>query len=110
MTAKCCGKAPDQYVNGIICDEDSPVSVEVRRAKAGEMTAADRIELVSRLIDADNISNEELGKAIADFEEKINSLNNLIGKADEYIKLEAALERDKAALEDEKAKAEALKP
>ncbi|MBR5731939.1 MAG: hypothetical protein IKX80_00685 [Lachnospiraceae bacterium] len=109
MTAKCCGKAPDQYVNGIICDEDSPVSVEVRRAKAGEMTAADRIELVSRLIDADNISNEELGKAIADFEEKINSLNNLIGKANEYSKLEAALERDKAALEDEKSKAEALK-
>ena len=102
-------QSTDQYVNGIICDEDSPVSVEVRRAKSGEMTAADRIDLVSRLIDADNVSNEELGKAVAELEKRIASLDTLIGKADDYSKLEASLENEKAVLEEEKAKAETLK-
>ena len=102
-------QSTDQYVSGIICDEDSPVSIEVRRAKNGEMPAAERIELVSRLINNDKASEKEYGNTVAKLEERIEALNNLIGKAEEYSKLEASLESDKAALDDEKAKAETLK-
>lgn len=102
-------QSTDQYVSGIICDEDSPVSIEVRRAKNGEMPAAERIELVSRLIDTDKASEKEYGNTVAKLEERIEALNNLIGKAEEYSKLEASLESDKVALDDEKAKAETLK-
>lgn len=102
-------QSTDQYVRGIACDEDSPVSIEVRKAKNGEMPAAERIELVSRLIDTDKASEKEYGNTVAKLEERIEALNNLIGKAEEYSKLEASLESDKAALDGEKAKAETLK-
>ncbi|MBR6109683.1 MAG: SMC family ATPase [Clostridia bacterium] len=102
-------QSTDQYVSGIICDEDSPVSIEVRRAKNGEMPAAERIELVSRLIETDKASEKEYGNTVAKLEERIEALNNLIGKAEEYSKLEASLEKDKADLENEKARAAALK-
>ncbi|MBQ3503586.1 MAG: SMC family ATPase [Oscillospiraceae bacterium] len=42
-----------QYISGIVCDEDSLLSQEVRKAKNGEMLMADTLLLLDRLLSQD---------------------------------------------------------
>ena len=48
-----------QYINGILCDEDDVLSLEVEKAQAGNMMTADVIELIKILIKNDKKQREE---------------------------------------------------
>jgi len=51
-----------QYISGILCDEDSPLCQEVRRAKNGELLMADTLLLLDRLLARDADLGEELSR------------------------------------------------
>ena len=106
----------NQYINGIICDEDDVLSLDVQKAKDGRMMISDVVELLTELIDKDSEESEALQRKISITEKALEDINALLTKAENYTKaqteLEAALniQSEKAPLIDEfKERAEAIR-
>ena len=80
-----------QYINGILCDEDDVISLEVEKAKSGNMMTADVIELIENLIKNDTVLSEKIQKDITNIEKNIEKANTSLSKAEEYSKAEKDL-------------------
>ena len=80
-----------QYINGILCDEDDVLSLEVEKAQAGNMMTAYVIELIKILIKNDTVLSEKVQKDITNIEKDIEKVNAHLTKADEYSKAEKDL-------------------
>ena len=87
-----------QYIGGILCEDDNPLSVSVRKAMNGEMTAEDVTELLDKLIKEDAEAKEELTGEIDKKEQKIKELTAQIAKAEEQKKAEASLKKSEEKL------------
>ena len=87
-----------QYIGGILCEDDNPLSVSVRKAMNGEMTAEDITELLDKLIKEDAEAKEELTGEIDKKEQKIKELTAQIAKAEEQKKAEASLKKSEEKL------------
>lgn len=59
-----------QYVNGVVCDEDSLLRIDVKQAKDGGMLTADVLELLEKLLQEDQKVQEKVEKSLADVEEQ----------------------------------------
>lgn len=82
----------NQYINGIICDEDDVLSLEVKKAKDGRMMISDVTKLLSTLIEKDTEESEAVQNKIRITEQTLENINALLTKAENYIKAEAELE------------------
>lgn len=82
----------NQYINGIICDEDDVLSLEVKKAKDGRMMISDVTKLLSTLIEKDTEESEAVQNEIRITEQTLENINALLTKAENYIKAEAELE------------------
>lgn len=82
----------NQYINGIICDEDDVLSLEVQKAKDGRMMISDVTKLLSTLIEKDTEESEAVQNEIKITEQTLENINALLTKAENYIKAEAELE------------------
>ena len=82
----------NQYINGIICDEDDVLSLEVQKAKDGRMMISDVVELLLALIDKDTKESEAVQNEIRTTEQTLENINALLTKAENYTKTEAELE------------------
>lgn len=60
-----------QYVDGIVCDGDSPLSSEVSRAGKGELPVTDVVELLEKLLREDTAHQERLSCALSELEGQI---------------------------------------
>lgn len=80
-----------QYINGILCDEDDVLSIELDKAKSGDMMIADTLELISALIENDTLLFEKLKNRLAETEKAIEKINIQLTKAENYEKLQKAL-------------------
>lgn len=81
-----------QYISEILCDEDDVLSIDVQKAKNGEMMTDDVIGLLLNLIEKDSaLSNTVQGKITA-LEKQLEAVNALLTKADDYKKAESDLE------------------
>lgn len=87
-----------QYIGGILCEDDNPLSVSVRKAMNGEMTTGDVTELLDKLIKEDADAKEKLTADIDKKELKIKELTALIAKAEEQKKAEASLKKSEEKL------------
>ncbi len=81
----------NQYISGILCDEDDVLSIDVQKAKSGEMMTNDVIELIERLIEKDTKLSSNVQKSIGDIEKSIDTINGKLIKADAYSKAEKEL-------------------
>ncbi len=88
-------KAISQYISGIQCDKDDVLSLEVEKAKAGQMPVADVAELLDKLIGKDKDADRDNMDALGKIGEELEQVNNRLG---------AAMALEKAKLEMEKAK------
>ena len=88
----------NQYIGGILCEDDNPLSVSVRKAMNGEMTTGDVTELLDKLIKEDADAKEKLTADIDKKELKIKELTALIAKAEEQKKAEASLKNSEEKL------------
>ena len=82
----------NQYISGIVCDEESPLINKVKNAQAGSTPVADVIELLDELILTDSNNDKKMSTKLDEIDEKINETNVLIGKAQELIKSRDRLE------------------
>jgi len=73
----------NQYISGIVCDEDDVLSVELNEVKNGYLDIADVIDLISRLIDKDKDINDKLDGELKATEKSIEGVKSRLQKAEE---------------------------
>ena len=83
----------NQYILGIVCDEDDVLSVELNEVRNGYLDISDVIDLINRLIDKDKKSNDKLNYELKVTEKKIEGVNSRLQKAEE-------IEADKKSFND----------
>ena len=70
-----------QYMAGMLWDEDSPLSPEVRAARAGQLPIAGVMALFDRLTAQDRQEQAELDVSLAELEEKLEALTARLTRA-----------------------------
>lgn len=73
-----------QYINGIVCDEDSLLAPDVRKAKDGGMLTADVMELLKKLLQEDTDIQASLDVELADIETQAEQVTALLTQAEAY--------------------------
>lgn len=87
-----------QYINGISCDENDVLSIEVEKAKSGILPTTDVIGLVDRLLSQDNDKKSVIEKSISDADKKLEIVNANLGKIEAKEKAQTALEKAQSDL------------
>ncbi|MDR1726394.1 MAG: SMC family ATPase [Acidobacteriota bacterium] len=88
-----------QYVGGIACDEDAPLSIEARKAKDGSSTTADALELLAKLIGNDRDRRDAATEALEDVGREVSQIDIAIGKAAKDASARRELEKAQVALD-----------
>ena len=87
-----------QYISSIMADEEDVLSIEAQKAKSGQMTTQDIIELIDKLIDSDNSKSDKKLEEQRIVEKELEKVNTDLGKAEELEKLKTALTKAKEGL------------
>ncbi len=75
-----------QYVDGTLCDEDNLNYKEVIKAKNGELTTSDTIELIEKLIKNDKDLEKSLNAKKEKIQKELDEVKSRIAKASEFEK------------------------
>lgn len=92
-------KSIEQYISGILVEDDNVLSIEVRKAKDNQMTSEDIMELLKKLIECDDELAKKTDEVLTQVNEELAEVNGNIGGAE-------AVEKSRQALADEKARLE----
>ena len=87
-----------QYIGGIACNEDNTLFIEVQKAKDGELTTVDTISLLEKLIADDKSTEIQIEKDKKNLQKQLDAVKSAINKANDIIKANADLEKNKADL------------
>ncbi len=88
-------KSIDQYISGIQTDLDDELSTDADKAKAGELTTAEVIELLDRLTDMDQARKDKTSAELDGVLKEIALVNERIGKVQAVQKAKEALDAAK---------------
>ena len=80
-----------QYVGGMACDPDSPLSAAVQKAKAEELPMADVMALFDRLLQEDRAVQANLNTQLADVEAELENVSSQLTQAQAYAAAKKAL-------------------
>lgn len=94
----------EQYILGISVSEEDVLKLEVDKAKKGEMTTIDIVELIEKLLDNDREKQDKLLSKTLEIDKKLEAVNLNIGKAEELNKIKKQLSEAKNQLEELKNK------
>ena len=83
-----------QYVGGMVCDGDSPISVDVKKAKAGELPIADVMALFEKLLREDHETETRLNTQLAETESELEQINAQLTQAESYAAAKKSLEEN----------------
>ena len=89
-----------QYIGGIVCDGDSPLSVDAKKAKAGQLPITDVMELFEKLLQVDRDAEKQLDTNLAEIEVELERITAQLTQAESYAAAKKSLR------ENEKAEAE----
>lgn len=73
-----------QYIDGITCGEDSPLSPDVKKAQDGLLPTADILELLHKLLREDENAQSALEGDLKDLESHMETLTSQITQAKAY--------------------------
>ena len=82
-----------QYIQGMQCEEESPLFAQAEAARAGELPAAEVQDLFSQLIARDENAQAELEKQTREVNRDLEEASALLGQAEELRKAEIRLAR-----------------
>ena len=85
-----------QYIGGIVCDEDSVASIEVEKAKKGNLTTEDTIMLIETLISDDEEMESKLSENKASVQKELDEIKALITKAKDIATAKTDLAKNEA--------------
>lgn len=97
-----------QYINGIVCDDDNTDSIEVTKAKNGDITIEDTLTLLEKLISNDEKTEQAIEKNKENLQKSLDAVKLSVNKAKDIISAKADFEKNKTELETETEKQKAL--
>ena len=86
----------------MVCDGDSPLSVDAKKARAGELPITGVMELFEALLQADRDAEKKLDTRLAEIEAELEKITAQLTQAESYTAAKKSLE------ENEKAEAEQI--
>lgn len=101
-------KSIRQYVSGILADPVSVFSGDVEKAKKGEMTLEETLELLEKLNSQDEEKKEELEQRLKSIVEELETVNARLGAAEALRTAKEALQAAKGRLAAQEPKKENL--
>ena len=84
-------KSIDQFIAGIQADDEDVLSIEVKKAKAGEMTCEDVILLLDKLTASDQAKKAEADGKLESITAELEKVNAKIGAAESLQKAKESL-------------------
>ena len=90
-----------QYISGILCDEEGPLAGNTARARAGELPAADVMELLDLLLEQDQAVDCERKEELDRLEAELGKANQRLGKAKELEDAKKSLMQAEARREEQ---------
>ncbi len=87
-----------QYIDGLQCDEESLLAIDLRKAKDNALTAEEKTELIERLIAEDEAAELANAKALADTESALETAVAALTVLEAYRKAAEALGEHEKAL------------
>lgn len=87
-----------QYISGINCDDSSLLSIEVTKAKTGNLPTDECIELIEKLISEDTTAEEKTAKSIAEIEKQLDVVKINIEHGETYLRAKQAFEQNEAKI------------
>ena len=72
----------NQYIGGIRVDEDDVLSLDVKKAKDGQMLTEDVITLIDRLVEHDTAEQNKLENELTQVNKELEEINKRIGAAE----------------------------
>ncbi len=85
-----------QYIQGIVCNDDSVDAIEVEKAKNGDLAMEDTVILIEKLIFDDKQAEAKLFEAKEDIKADLDVIKVRIAKAKDILKAKEDLERNEA--------------
>ncbi len=86
----------EQYINGIACEEDSPLYQEVCNAKREMLTTEETIDLLARLIAEDEEKEKQISEEAEKLQKELDAVKERISKAEDVAKAKVDLEKNEA--------------
>ncbi|ETO97502.1 AAA domain protein [Lachnoanaerobaculum sp. MSX33] len=87
-----------QYIAGINCSDSSLLSLDVTKAKNGDLPTDECILLIEKLIDEDTLAQEKADNSITEIEKQLDILKINIERGEEFVKAKQAFEQNKARI------------
>ncbi len=81
-----------QYIEGIICNEDNELYDEIIKAKEGNLTIENTLELIGKIIQTDTTIQDKNIEDKITIDKKLETLNSLIGKIENINKAKIKLD------------------
>ena len=92
------GRSIRQYIGGTVCDEDSPLSPDLRRATAGELPIGDVMTLLDSILAEDRAAEIRLDDALTEAEAQLGQLSGRLAQAQAWDAARRALAEKEGAL------------
>lgn len=92
-----------QYIDGIVCDEDSLLASEVKKAKDNSLPTNEVAELIGKLLEADTSAADKTSAVINELDKALEEINTKLGKAAQTDKAKQTLEQSRALLPEKEA-------
>ena len=86
-----------QYIDGMVCDQDSLLAPEVKKAKAGELPMREITELFRALLREDSAAQEKLDAKLADVEKQAEQVAARLTQAQTYRTAQRSLQEREMA-------------
>lgn len=92
-----------QYIGGIVCDEDSPLGVDVKKAKTGELPVAGVMALLETLLRTDRAAQARLDAGLAEIEAELLKISGQLTQAEAYAAARKSLAANERTQADQEA-------
>ena len=86
----------EQYIKGIVCDEDNAEFILVTKAKNADLTTEEIVELLEKLISDDENIEKSLEEQKEKLQKELDNIKTRISKAEDIITAKADLEVNEA--------------
>ena len=90
-----------QYIGGMVCDEDSPLFPEAKRARAGQLPVAEVMALFERLLLEDRDMETHLEARLAETEAELEKVSVQLTQAEAYAAAKKSLADNEKAEKDQ---------
>ena len=97
-----------QYIEGIVCHEDSPLSIDTRKAGNGELPITEVRELLEKLLSEDTAQQEKLNGQAQQLEEQLETVVAQLTRAVAYQTAKESLQAKTAEETEKLARSEQL--